>query len=330
MSQLESLATQTTSPSTNADGVVFRDIPIGKRSRFIVWLMRCFLKPMLGGMARAKSERIAKIQLRISSMPWPKIPGVSIDYDIVGRVPGHVMGRLEAGKRPVILWLHGGAFFLPAAPNAHLTMVAQLCCDLQCDAFLPDYRLAPANPFPASLDDCENAYRALLDIGYPPSQIVVGGDSAGGNLLLALLTRLRRNQLPMPACAVPVSPVTELGRAHSPLSRASVQKSDPLLPAAAFQGIVRDYVGTADSADPEVSPLFMDCDGLPPLYFLASSNEILMDDSVLLARRMLAAGVSVRCHVWPVLPHAFPLFESYFAEAAQAREDIAAFIREHV
>src|SRR3546814_17640117 len=69
--------------------------------------------------------------------------------------------------------LHGGAFILPAAPNAHLVMVAKLCRELEADAFIPDYRLAPFNRFPAPLDDCENASRALLDRGYQASQIII-------------------------------------------------------------------------------------------------------------------------------------------------------------
>lgn len=310
--------------------IVYRDITIGFKSRLIVLLMRLFLKPLLGKMAKATPEKIAKIQLRVSSLPWPTIAGAPIRFDILGRTPGHVIGDVEPNGRPVILWLHGGAFFLPAAPNAHLTMVAKLCRELGCDAFLPDYRLTPSNPFPAALNDCEQAYRLLLDRGYSPTQIIVGGDSAGGNLLLGLLQRIRKNDLPMPACAIPVSPVTELSRAHSPPSRFKVQKSDPLLPIAAFQSIIADYIDGADSANPEVSPLYMDCEGLPPLFFLASANEVLMDDTVMLARRAQQAGVTTDCHIWPILPHAFPLFEPYFPEAAKAREDIQTFIRRHV
>lgn len=320
-------AVETISPR---DGeIVYRDIPISRRSRFILALMRLFLKPMLGGMARAKPERIAKIQLRVASLPWPQIEGAPIRFDLLGRVPGHVIGEPDP-QQPIILWLHGGAFFLPAAPNAHLAMVAKLCRDLNCAAFLPDYRLAPTNPFPAALDDCEAAYRALLDQGFAPSQIVLGGDSAGGNLLLGLLQRIRKHNLPMPACAIPVSPVTELSRAHNPPSRFQVQKSDPLLPLAAFHGMVRDYVDGQDSSHPEISPLYMETGGLPPMFFLASRNEILMDDTVVLARRLQAAGQAVRCEIWPTLPHAFPLFEHYFPEARQAREDITAFIRDHL
>jgi acetyl esterase/lipase len=180
------------------------------------------------------------------------------------------------------------------------------------------------------LNDCEQAYRELLNMGHQASDIAVGGDSAGGNFLLALLQRIRKAGLPMPACAVPVSPVTELSRVHGLPSRYKLSRSDALLPAHAMQRMCGEYVGAHDSTDPEISPIYMDCEGLPPLFFLASSNEILMDDTVFLAKRTSAAGIDTTCHIWPVLPHAFPLFGSLLPEAIQSRHDIGEFMRQHL
>lgn len=316
--------------SSSADPVIFREMAISRRSRIILWFMKLFAKSMLARMGRFTPEKITKMQLRVASMQCKDNAGIAIHYDIVGRQPGHVFGTLDGAGRQVILWLHGGAFSLPAAPNMHLSMVANICRQLDVDAFMPDYRLTPANPYPAALNDCEQAYRELLDMGYKASDIAVGGDSAGGNLLLALLQRIRKANLPMPACAVPVSPVADLSRVHGLPSRYKVWHSDPLLPAHAMQRMCSEYAGAHDSADPEISPVYMDCDGLPPLYFLASRNEILMDDTVFLARRSSAAGIDTTCHVWPLLPHAFPLFADVFPEAKSARSDIANFIGRHL
>jgi len=329
MSETQSMDDKQTTPSSDSN-IIFRDIAISRRSRIIVWFLRLFAKRLLTSMGKAKPAHVAKIQLRVASMQCKDSSGLPIHYDIVGRQPGHVIGSLTDNSRSVVLWIHGGAFSLPAAPDMHLSMVAYLCRQLNADAFVPDYRLAPANPFPAGLNDCEQAYRDLLDLGYAPANIALGGDSAGGTLLLGLLQRIRKAGLPMPSCAVPVSPITEMGRVHGPPSRYRVQKSDPLLPVAALQKMFSDYIGSADSADPEISPLYMDCRNLPPLFFLASANEILMDDTVLLARRTQQAGVDTRCHIWPVLPHAIPLFAATFPEARQARDDIVAFIRQHL
>lgn len=311
------------------DPVTFRVMAISRRTRIILWFMKVFAKPMLARMGRFSPEKVTKMQLRTASMECKDNAGITIHYDIVGRQPGHVLGSLGNTGRPVILWLHGGAFSLPAAPAMHLSMVANLCKELDAGAFMPDYRLTPANPFPAGLDDCEQAYRELLGLGYKASDIAMGGDSAGGNLLMGLLQRIRKTGLPMPACAVPVSPVTELSRVHGLPSRYKVSKSDPLLPASAVQRMCSEYAGEYDSADPEISPIYMDCEGLPPLFFLASSNEILMDDTVYLARRTSNAGVDTTCHIWPMLPHAFPLFAGFLPEAIESRNDIADFIRRH-
>src|SRR3546814_1180361 len=110
----------------------------------------------------------------------------------------------------------------------------------------------------------------------------------------------------MPACAMPVSPATELGRIHAPPSRTLRMKTDPILPIVELQRVDELYAGGHDASDPELSPLYADCRGFPPMYLLASDSEVLLDDTVLFARRAKAAGVDVRFEIWPVLPHAFP------------------------
>jgi len=321
-------------PITEVAVPALKDIAISGRSRFITWLMRRFMRPYLGWLLRGSYERMARAQLLCANQVCRDSSGFAVDYDIIGApdagVPGHVIGSLAQTDKPVVLWIHGGAFLLPAAPDIHVRLVARICRELDAVGFLPDYRLAPFNRFPAALDDCERAYQALLDLGFDAKNIVMAGESAGGNLLLGTLQRIRKRGWPMPACAIPVSPVTEMGRVHAPPSRPLRMKRDPLLPIAGLQRVDELYAGGHDAHDPELSPLYADCRGFPPLYLLASDNEVLLDDTVLFARRAKAAGVDVRFDVWPVLPHAFPLFGALFREVRQAREDIIAFAREHL
>ncbi|MDP3859096.1 MAG: alpha/beta hydrolase [Stagnimonas sp.] len=317
-------------PAPLAASVVYRPLPISGRSRFFIWLLKVLLKPWMSRLVRSSDEKIARIQLRLSHMRCPDKHGLPLDYTVVGTVPGHVFGDLSDTGKPVLLWLHGGAFILPAAPVAHLEMVADLAAQIGGHGFLPDYRLAPRNKFPAALDDCERAYKALLDLGFPAQRIVVGGDSAGGNLTLGLLQRIRKQGWPMPACTVPVSPATEMGRIHAPPSRTWKRKADPILPIAALQRVDEMYAGEWDASDPELSPLYADCSGFPPMYLLASDNEVLMDDSILFARRAKAAGVDLRCEIWPLLPHAFPLFGMMFPEVREVRTEMVGYMRQYI
>jgi epsilon-lactone hydrolase len=310
-------------------GITYRDIPVSLRSRALLRVMGMIAPRMLVLMAGSSPEAMEKAQRQVYKLRWPKIPGLKISVQKVGGIEGHTLGELNKPDQAVVLWLHGGAFALPAA-SMHFSAAGRLCKDLGVSGFMPDYRLAPQHPFPAGLDDCEKAYKGLLKMGYSPEKIVLVGDSAGGNLIFGLLQRIRRDNLGMPACAIPISPVTELGRASIPPSLYMLRRRDPLLPLSAMPNLATIYFNDREGSDPELSPLYMDCKGLPPLFFLASSHEILMDDAVHLAERCEEAGVETVCHVWPRLPHAFPIFERFFPEASMAIDEMVEFAQRHL
>ncbi|MBD2860244.1 alpha/beta hydrolase fold domain-containing protein [Spongiibacter sp. KMU-158] len=139
---------QTTTNSTL--NIQEKNLRLSFKSRLTVLLMRLIGKRYLGHMMQASLKRMGNFQVMTAGMKWPEVKGVSISYEIIGRSPGHVIGELDTEK-PFLLWLHGGAFILPAAPNAHLYTAGKLCRALGANGFLPDYRLAPTNPFPACL-----------------------------------------------------------------------------------------------------------------------------------------------------------------------------------
>jgi len=309
--------------------VDIKPVHIGVRSRFRVWLLRVFFKRLMGRMGRGSEERIALLQVRAAGRMPEQCSGLIVEYRIVNGVPGPMLGDSRDTSKLAILYLHGGAFVFPASPALQLEFLGRLCRDLSAVGFMPDYRLIPQHPAPAALDDCERAYRGLLALGYPPKRIVLIGESAGGNLVLGLLQRIRKAHLGLPACAVPISPITDLARMHAPPSRGRNAKREALVPLSLAYRMTKWYVGGRDASDPEISPLYADYSGFPPLYFIASEREILLDDSILAVQQARQAGVETQLDVWPILPHAFVIFESMFAEARQAREDIAAFIRKH-
>ncbi|HSW13965.1 MAG TPA: alpha/beta hydrolase fold domain-containing protein [Solimonas sp.] len=305
-------------------------IRISRRSSLLLRQMRRFLRPMLHSLALAPSPTFQLYQTVFPRTRQPRVGRLPLSYAGLGGAPGAVLGDLRDADQNLVLYLHGGGFYLPAIPLLHLGFHARLCRDLGAVGFMPDYRLTPQHRYPAALDDCERAYRAALAAGFAPQRIVLVGESAGGNLVLTLLHRLRRLGLPLPACGVCISAVTDLTGLHALPSRRRNRALDPLVPPSALRCALDFYSGDADRADPELSPLYANFAGYPPLHFLAADTEIMLDDSVWAEQRARRAGVITRLDIWPQLPHAFPLFARWFPEARQARHDIAAFLRQHL
>lgn len=229
------------------------------------------------------------------------------------------------GAAGVLLYLHGGGWcvHLPLAYRRHARELARRS---GLRVLLPDYRLAPEHPHPAALQDCVAAYRWLLAQGTPAARIAVAGDSAGGNLTLALLMRLKAEGLPQPACAAVLSPLTDFSGLSSSFEFNA--GSDVMFSRAAETLLKDPYVRDTPLTDPGISPLYGDWRGLPPLLFHASAAEMLLCDSVRAAERARMAGVTVRERIWPGLPHVFQLFR-VLREAREALDDIGAHLALH-
>ncbi len=233
----------------------------------------------------------------------------------------------ESRPERVILYLHGGSFAF-RFPNAHAGLASRLCRRLRARALIPDYRLAPENPFPAATDDCHEAYRGLLAQGNRPASVVIVGDSAGGNLALVTIHRAKVAGEPLPGCAVLLSPALDC-TLTSP-SMAHYDGHDPMLQLSTLLVLRRCYVTSPHQyTDPEVSPLFADFRGFPPLFLQAGSTEMLRDEAIRGADSAHAAGVDVELELWPAVPHVFQIAE-FLPEAALAIHHIARFVRMRV
>ena len=221
------------------------------------------------------------------------------------------------------LYLHGGGYFIGSC-QSHRAYVSHIASAGNSRMLLPEYRLAPENPFPAGLLDARAAYRFLMAQGYPPDRIVVGGESSGGGLTLALLQTLRDEGMQMPAGAVLLSPWTDLlGTGDSLRTRA---RQDPWLRPAGIEMLANRYRGNAATDHPLVSPLYGDLKGLPPLLIHVGDDEILLDDSTRLADKAAAAGVEVTVKIWMGLWHAFHAFYPWVPEARQAHREIGLWV----
>jgi acetyl esterase/lipase len=246
--------------------------------------------------------------------------GCRTDVDCDG-VPAQWLSLPGSAER-VILYFHGGAF-VARSPALHAAMVARCCAPLAARALMVDYRLAPEHLYPAASDDCHRAYRWLLAQGYGPDQIVMGGDSAGGNLALATLHRIKAAGEPMPACAFLLSPFVDF--TLSGASAVGNSRRDPVFTLAFAAAIRACYAPPERFLDPAVSPLFGDFRGFPPLLFQVGSTEMLLDDATRAAGKARAAGVDLELEIWDRMPHVFQALP-ILPQATAAIENIASFI----
>jgi acetyl esterase/lipase len=189
-----------------------------------------------------------------------------------------------------------------------------------------DYRLAPEHPYPASLEDCTAAYKWLLSTGIAPKNIVIAGDSAGGNLTLTTLIKLRDYGTPLPVGAVCLSPPTDMVAEESFFENA---ETDPVLADVGLFWWIPAYLAGAGANDPLVSPVRADLRGLPPLLIHVSTCEMLYSDSKRFAERADAAGVAVTLEIWNDMPHVWHAFGSHnLTESKEAIAKIGEFVRE--
>lgn len=250
-------------------------------------------------------------------------PGVDREAAYADGVPCDWIIPRENLPGRVLLYLHGGGFVFGLTP-LHLKMGACLAQKIGIRILMVDYRLAPGHPYPAALDDCVNAYRWLLKQGFPAGQVVMAGDSAGGNLVLTSLMKLRDSGDALPAAAACLSPVTDLANNHR---RPGFR--DPLLPTKAVRFYSGSYVGENDARSPLISPVFGDLHGLPPLLVHAGDEEILREDAVRIASLAKEDGVDVRLEIYPRMWHVWQLNLS-LPQAVHSLDDIAQFLGSHL
>ncbi|MEP0200845.1 MAG: alpha/beta hydrolase [Halioglobus sp.] len=295
------------------------------RSYLLNTALRLFVKPQFGSDTKPAAEMREFMQKYIETRAkFP--PGTHHWEDPLAGVPAHWFRAGSGQARGVLLYLHGGAFVVET-PRAHGAFVSELAASCGMMAVMPSYRLAPEEPFPAAVDDVMACYRGLLDLGYAPQDIVVAGDSAGGNLTLVLLQQLIKADLPLPAAGLMLSPGMELSgklRSHNINTF-----SDPMFNQYALQQVITHYLHDDLELlkDERVSPLRGSFEGLPPLCFVASDIEIFRDCSIQAAAKAEKAGVVVEAHIWKGVPHCFPvMFTSMLPEARIALQDMIDFI----
>ena len=260
-----------------------------------------------------------------SSRLSPPIPkGMDVHRFEVEAIPAVWISPAVADANMVILHLHGGGY-VTGGIDSHLMMCLPMAQALKTRMLLFDYRLAPEHPFPAALEDGLKTYRWLLEQGYPPSDIVISGDSAGGGLALAVILSLRENGEPLPVGAICFSPWTDLtfaGESHITNARSDVVNTKNVL-----QEWASAYTEQTNLRNPLVSPVFANFHGLPPLFIQVNDDELLLDDARLLAKKARADGVDVTLKVWHGMWHVWHTAGTMIPESKKTYEEIGQFLK---
>ncbi len=274
------------------------------------------------GMRRAASQ-FERANERVALPPF-----VSVEPVKVGSIAAEWVSIRDQPKAVgAILYFHGGGFVM-GSPQTHRVVTWRLARATGLPVLAIAYRKEPEHAFPAWLDDGTAAFRWLLDQGYAAKDVLIGGDSAGGNLALTVTHRQRREGGALPRALILFSPWADLacrGRSYrSNALREAMFHSNSVRATGAY------LTRGCDPFDPEVSPVHADLTGFPPMLLFAGTRELFLDDARALAQRAAASGVRSELHVYRHMPHVFPLLAGFLPRAKPAYATITRFVGEIV
>ncbi len=251
----------------------------------------------------------------------PALSEVDITPVVQEKFQGSWFTEKDAQTDLTVLYLHGGGYSF--YPKGYANFIALITLAAQVRTFALDYRLSPEDRFPAQLEDALNAYRWLLETGANPENLIFAGDSAGGNLALALLLAVRDRRLPLPALVVALSPATDLESKRASLT--SNQATDWI-----GRQMLEKWAGwfcePVQRRDPLVTPLSADLRGLPAIYIQAGGSEILYDSILAFADHARSQGAEVVLETWKNMNHVFQIFGPDVPQSAEALERIGEVI----
>ena len=256
-----------------------------------------------------------------------ELDGVSRRSTELRGVPAITLQPQVGSPERTVLYFHGGGYVTGSPPERYLPFAAAVALAANARVFVVDYRLAPQTPFPGAFDDCLRAYQWLVThTDSDPKMLAVLGDSAGGNLAVAVTAAARDQRLALPERIALLSPLADLT-----FGGASIEQRkhlDPLVTREMLESSVVDYLAGADPRDPRCSAIFADMQGFPPMLIQVGENEILYDDATRIRDAATAAGVDVSFESWRHGIHVWPVFISAgLPESAAAVERLAAFFK---
>lgn len=251
--------------------------------------------------------------------------GVTYKSDTLAGVEGIWALPQGADTKKVILYTHGGGFAVGSAAS-HRKLAGHLAKHLGVTAVVIDYRRAPEHPFPAQLEDATAVYKELLARGFNAADIATAGDSAGGNLAIATVLKLRQDGVALPAAVIAFSPWLDMEHVGQTLQTNAA--TDALVSKAILEAMSGMFLGEkGPRTDPLANPLKADFKGFPRLYVTAGSAETLLDNATDLARIAKAAGVDVTLSVVDGMQHVYPFLAGRAPEADDEMRRIAKWFK---
>ncbi|AFY58371.1 esterase/lipase [Rivularia sp. PCC 7116] len=255
----------------------------------------------------------------------PSHPTATVSEVNCNGVIADLISTPKAAKDKIILYLHGGGFMV-GNRKTYRRLASDLSAASNAQVLLIEYRLAPEYPFPAALEDTLIAYNWLIkERGFNSNQIAVAGDSAGGNLALSLLISLRSNCESLPVATLLISPLTDMQRTGKTVQTKA--EFDLMVSPQLLDTVVNLYLPDGNFSNPIVSPIFADLSGLPPMLIHVGSQEVLLDDSLRLARQAALSNVSVELKVWKDMIHCLHLFAPILTEGSEAIAQAGDFLK---
>lgn len=267
---------------------------------------------------RRGQELLGHLVAPMQGMSWEP-------FDLGGMPAAWTRPERGHDKRHVILYCHGGGYTSGNLGYAR-TLSAKLANATGWEVLSFEYRLAPEYQFPAPLEDTVKAWDYLMQLGYGAREVVVAGDSAGGNLALVLAMKLRDAGRLLPRRLVLFSPWTDMTASGN--SYQTCQDTDPIISMAYIQAVRHVYAPGKDLTSPLLSPLFGNFDCFPPILIQVGENEILLSDSLRLRDRLVQSGIPCRMEMWPDMWHVFQMFP--MKKANEAMESVGRFLLEIV
>jgi len=225
----------------------------------------------------------------------------------------------------IILCFHGGGFF-SGSMYTHRKLFGHFAKAIGCRALLLNYSRTPEHQYPTQVNEGLAAYKWLLDQGIKANHIALAGDSAGANLSITTLVLARDKGLPLPAASMPFGGWFDM--AGTGESRIYNADKDALFTVQWINDMAGMLVGEkGNPKDPYVSPVYADLKGLPPIYLQAGGNEMLLDDSTLLAEHARKAGVDVSFDIFPDMQHTFHMAAGRAPESNDAIARYAKWVK---